>query len=128
MGRGRPAWVPTPEAIEKVEELGALGMNHEQICDCLGIHVDTYIEKRKDYPEFGEAVKRGQAKGIAMVTAALQQNMFKGNVTAQIFYLKCKAKWREEDAKNYDDSLDKAKELIRSLKDASDGRSSTTES
>jgi hypothetical protein len=103
---GRPAWIPDQDAIEKVESLAARGMTKEQIADCLGIHYDTLNEKCKTYAEFSDAIKRGTAKGIANVTAALMRNVSKDNVTAQIFYLKCKGDWKE--AKDGLDTEDKS--------------------
>ena len=92
---GRPAFAVTPEIIAKVESLAARGMTSEQIADCLGISYQTLNEKSKIYAEFSDAIKQGKAKGIANVTAALLKNVGTGNVAAQIFYLKCQAKWRE---------------------------------
>lgn len=92
---GRPAFKITHEVLEKVESLAARGMTSQQIADCLGIAAGTLCEKQNQNNEFYEAIKRGKAKGIANVTAALLKNVGTGNVAAQIFYLKCQAKWRE---------------------------------
>ena len=92
---GRPPWIPTPDDLEKAESLAGMGMTQQQIADCLGIHASTLSEKKQDFNELNEALKRGRAKGIARVTTALLKNVDTGNVTAQIFYLKCVAGWRE---------------------------------
>jgi len=99
---GRPPWIPSDEELEKVESLAARGMTIAQICDCLDIAQSTIYEKTKEYSELAEAIKRGKAKGIALVTAELLKNVKSKNVTAQIFYLKCQAKWKE--AKDEDNS------------------------
>ncbi len=88
-------WIPSEEEIKKVEELASRGMEQQDIALCLGIHPSTLSEKKADFAELNEAVKRGKAKGIALVTQALLNNVSLGNVTAQIFYLKTQAKWRE---------------------------------
>lgn len=92
---GRPPWKPTPDELKKVEALAARGMTKEQIADCLGIGETTLYEKVKENPEFAKAIKEGKAKGVARVTAALLKNVDLGNVTAQLFWLKCQAKWYE---------------------------------
>lgn len=107
--RGRPAFEITPEVLEKVERLASQGMTQEQIADCLDISVSTLCKKKNDYAEFSEAIKRGSAKGIDFVTNALLENVQDMNVSAQIFYLKCKAKWREDAAhlKELQDRIDR---------------------
>lgn len=95
MSVGRPRWTPDKEAIEKVEALAAHGLTREQIADCLGISYQTLNEKCKEYSEFSDAFIKGKAKGIAQVTQALLKNVAKGNVTAQIFFLKAQAGWIE---------------------------------
>jgi hypothetical protein len=94
-GPGQPKWIPTPEIIKEVESYGSLGMTSEQIALCLGISVASLCNKQNEYVEFFEAIKRGKAKGIALVTSELIKNVKAKNVTAQIFYLKCQAKWKE---------------------------------
>lgn len=92
---GRPPWIPTPEIIQEVERLSGLGLNQEQIADCLGIHIDTVCVKKHEYPEFADAFKKGKAKGIARVTEKLTKQMDDGNASAAIFWLKCNAGWKE---------------------------------
>ncbi len=112
---GKPAWIPTPEILKQVESYGSLGMTSEQIADCLGIAMSTLCLKQNQYAEFLEAIKRGKAKGIAMVTSELVKNVKAKNVTAQIFYLKCQAKWREEsqEIKNQQEQLKESFEALK---------------
>lgn len=92
---GRPPWIPSEEELEKVKSLAARGMTQVQIADCLGIHPSTFSEKKHSINALDEAFKKGKADGLAAVTAALLKNVSIGNVTAQIFYLKCKGEWKE---------------------------------
>lgn len=109
---GKP-WIPTEEELKKVESLAARGMEQQDIALCLGIHPGTLSEKKKELSSLNEAIKRGKAKGIARVTQALLKNVDTGNVTAQIFYLKTQAKWREQDAIDHLDM----NEFLKQLKD-----------
>lgn len=92
---GRPLIEITEKIIETAESYAARGLNREQIADALGMGVATLYEKMNKYPEFLEAIKRGKAKGIAHVANNLLKNVENGNVTAQIFYLKTQANWKE---------------------------------
>jgi len=91
--RGRPSWVP-PD-LKKVEELAERGLTNEQIALCLGIHVGTLYAKKNEFHDFDEAIKKGHSKGISIISNALFESAKNGNTTAQIFFLKCRANWKE---------------------------------
>jgi len=78
-----------------VKKLAAQGLTEKQIADALGICHDTLINKKKQYSEFAEAIKEGKALGIGSVTSELMKQIKAGNTTATIFYLKCRAGWKE---------------------------------
>ena len=103
---GQKPWVPSEEDIKKVEALASRGMTQQDIALCLGIGESTLHAKKNEFQEFLDAIKRGKAKGIARVTNALLKNIDIGNVTAQIFYLKCQAKWIETKADDLPKSLE----------------------
>jgi len=92
---GRPAIEITPELCEKAESLAAQGLTMEQIALVLGMGVSTLYEKKAEYTEFLEAIKDGQAKGVAIVTNALFVSAKGGNLGAQCFYLKNRAGWKD---------------------------------
>ncbi len=101
-------WEPTPEILKEVERLAALGMYEEQIALCVGIHPDTFSHKKAEYEQLSRAIKRGAAQGVALVTEKLIQNVQDGNVTAQIFYLKCKGGFKESKEENNVEGIVKA--------------------
>ena len=80
--------------IAKVEELASRGLTKEQVARALGISSRTLQRKSKANVEIEEAYQRGKAKGIAKIANALFEKASQGNVTAQIFYLKCHG-WKE---------------------------------
>jgi hypothetical protein len=92
---GKKELIITKDMIEKAEALGLRGLNQEQIALCLGMGVSTFFAKKNKCQEFADAVKRGQAKGLSITANALFENAKSGNVTAQIFIMKCKGGWRE---------------------------------
>jgi hypothetical protein len=94
---GRPLFEITDDIIQKAESYASRGLNREQIADALGMGLSTMYEKMEKYPDFMEALKRGKAKGIAHVANCLIKNAENGNASAQIFYLKCQANWKDTD-------------------------------
>ena len=94
---GRPKIIVDEKFCAKAESLAAQGLTKQQIALSLGIGVSTLCDKQNKHPEFLEAIKRGQAKGIATIANALFQTAKGGHVTAQIFYLKNRApdEWKD---------------------------------
>jgi len=95
---GRPGLEITPELLDKVEGLAAQGLTQEQIALSTGMCLATLHNKKNENIDFLEAIKRGQAKGVATVANALFQSATTGrNTVAQIFYLKNRAsqEWKD---------------------------------
>lgn len=116
----------TPEIIDKAEKLASRGLTMEQIAHSIGMGVSTLYDKKVDAPELLEAIKKGRAKGIATIANCLFENAKSGNVVAQIFYLKCRAKWKEEEAAEADNAIDKARaEVLQIKKKELDGQSAS---
>ena len=82
--------------LKKVEAFAAQGMTNEQIAHALGISRATHFKKKKEESDYLDAVKNGQAKGIATITNALFNNAKSGNLGAQCFYLKNRAGWKDK--------------------------------
>lgn len=90
---GRPEWIP-PD-LKRVEQYAAQGMTQDQIADALGINRSTLYAKKKQYKDFSDAIDRGKAQGIRIVTSRLMQQVESGNTDAIKFYLARRADWRE---------------------------------
>lgn len=84
-----------PVDYAKVEALAARGMDKKDIAACIGMSPMTLFRRQLDDPKFSEAMDRGIAAGIAAVTAQLLKQISLGNMTGIIFYLKCRAGWKE---------------------------------
>ena len=89
--------------LKEVERLAGLGLTQEQIAASLGISSRTLDNRKAESAEFADAIKKGQAKGISEVANALWTNAMGGNVTAQIFFLKARAKWKDKHETEGDD-------------------------
>jgi len=96
---GRPKWLPTEKTIEDLERLAAQGLSKRQICQCLGISYSTLLSREKEFTEFSDALEKGKAQAIQIVTNELF-NMATGKSTAGklgaiVFWLKNHAGWRD---------------------------------
>lgn len=87
---GRPAWQPTDDQRKMAEQLAAVGITHQQIAAVLGISHDTLTRK------MGAELEIARAKANASVAKSLYQSAMDGVVPSMIFWLKCRAGWREQ--------------------------------
>lgn len=86
---GRPAHKPDPNLRRQVEAMAAYGIPEADVARVVGIDPKTL---RKHYRE---ELDLGETKANAQVAGYLFNAAKGGNVTAQIFWLKTRAKWRE---------------------------------
>src|SRR5688572_15567842 len=86
---GRRAHKPDPAQRRQVEAMAAYGIPEIDIAPVLGIDPKTL---RKHYRE---ELDLGETKANAQVAGFLFNAARSGNVTAQIFWLKTRARWRE---------------------------------
>ena len=95
---GRPKkMINDPETLEKITELGSLGMTFGQIARALGISRSSLDRRRAEFEEIEEAIKKGESLGIAKVSKALMDSaIYDKNPTSMIFYLKNRSdKWSD---------------------------------
>ncbi len=100
--------------LKQVESLAANGLTQEQIAAALGISESTLTKRKKENTDFADAIKRGKAKGIALVTNKLMESIKGGNMTAMIFFLKTQAGWKETNIQEHTGA--NGKDLIPSAK------------
>jgi len=86
---GRRAHKPDPAQRRQVEAMAAYGIPEIDIAAVLGVDPKTL---RKHYRE---ELDLGETKANAQVAGFLFNSARSGNVTAQIFWLKTRARWRE---------------------------------
>ena len=111
--------------LKQVESLAANGLTQEQIASALGISESTLTKRKKENTDFTDAIKRGKAKGIALVTNKLMESIKGGNMTGMIFFLKTQAGWKEtnvQEVKMADEPIAKVtiEVISANAKDSSD--------
>ena len=87
---------------EKVRKLAARGLSRTQVALALGISRDTLYRHKAQNSAIEEAFEQGRAEGVGLVANALFEKAIKGNVVAQIFFLKCNG-WKETEALEIND-------------------------
>jgi hypothetical protein len=88
---GRPRHVPTEESRSKAKRYSAMGATQEDIAKILKINVDTLLKY------YQEDMDDGRININFNVAGTLYQQVQSGNVPAMIFWLKTRARWREND-------------------------------
>ncbi len=81
--------------VEKVEQMARVCDNEEEIALALGISYRTLQRRKKEFVEFGEAIKRGKAKANIFVGGRLMEQIKAGNIAATIFWMKSRCGWKE---------------------------------
>lgn len=100
-GAGQPPHQPTEKTRAEVSALVSFGNTQEEIASYIGINTDTLIKYYRD--ELDNSLVRANAK----VAAKLFRKATDGDdLSAMIFWLKTRAKWREKDKEdNKDDAV-----------------------
>jgi len=82
---------------DKLYNLAKIGLSEEQIALSLGISVSTIGRRKREDERFSSTLKAGKQRGIDAVTNALFEGATgdKPNTSAQIFFLKNRAGWRD---------------------------------
>lgn len=89
MTMGRRAHEPDPAQRKQVETLAAYGIPEEDIARVVDIDPKTLRKHYRDELDLGETKANAQVAGFLFNSAR------NGNVSAQIFWLKTRARWKE---------------------------------
>lgn len=79
--------VPIKIPLDQVEFFAGRGLTFAQICACLGISEATLYNRKAKDREFREAIKRGRANALALVSNKLFEVALTGDVRAIMCYL-----------------------------------------
>lgn len=83
---------------DKLFQLASIGLSEAQIATSMGISESTIARRKRDDDRFDSTLKAGKQEGITAVTNALYDSATgeKPNTSAQIFFLKNRAGWRDK--------------------------------
>ena len=91
----KPSFDPTPEQKTMVELYIAFGTLHDDIRVHIRKKDGNPISLRTFYNKFKNEIMLGASKANGIVAGKLFTAAKEGNITAQIFWLKTRAKWYE---------------------------------
>jgi len=91
---GKPMKVLSAKEMGEIEKLATV-LTKDQLANYFGMSKTTFQEIEKRQPEVSDLYKRGRAKAIAGIAGNLVNKARAGNITAQIFFLKTQAGWKE---------------------------------
>jgi hypothetical protein len=89
---GRRAHQPDPNQRRQVEAMAAYGIPADDISRVVGVDAKTLRKHYRDELDLGTTKANAQVAGFLFNSAR------NGNVTAQIFWLKTRARWKEAPA------------------------------
>lgn len=95
MGAGRPSYKVNDIDRKIIAGLLVGGTTHQRICDVIGFTLKTFYKYYRK--EINETIEKANSN----VAQSLYNQAISGNVTAQIFWLKTRARWRETDRDDY---------------------------
>jgi len=81
--------------IAEVERLAGIGLTDIQICYSLGVSDETLRRRKIESVEFVEAIKRGKAAALNIVSSKLMELCNEGNLGAIVWYDKTRARLTE---------------------------------
>lgn len=118
MAKGEMSKWTTKDGLILLQGWARSGLTDEQIAHNMGIHVSTLYKYKDRSDEINDALKKTKEVVDYEVECALLENAMKGNVTAQIFWLKNRKKneWREKiELPTNPQELNKVQELLTKL-------------
>ena len=78
-------------------QMASQGLTIDQCGNCLWIPSQMFVLLVRQNPELQEIFDSGVDWGIQLVTHALQRKALNGDTVCMLFYLKARARWREND-------------------------------
>lgn len=86
----------TTTDIARIEQMAAVGLTNDQMACLLGVSPSTFDRRIKDTALVKSAVEKGRAQAVFNVGVSAYQQAISGRIPAMtMFYLKCRAGWKE---------------------------------
>lgn len=84
------------QEIKRIETMAGMGLNVEQMASILGVSKKTFERRIEDTPAAKDALEKGRALASYNIMETAYKMAQSGKVPAMtMFWLKCRARWRE---------------------------------
>ncbi len=94
--KGYEARPITQEDIDRIEKFAAVGLTNDQMSALLGISPATFDRRIQKNKALKAAILKGRSNAIFNVGVSAYQQAVSGKTPAMtMFYLKCRAGWKE---------------------------------
>lgn len=94
--RGRPCRTYTTEEMKLAASLAGYGLTNVQIANYFAVSIRSFERAMNKQKELYDALLSGRSKAIGQVTQTLYKMATSGKCpSATIFYLKCRAQFKE---------------------------------
>lgn len=93
--------------LAKVEQYAQVCDNEEEIALALGVSYSTLQNRKREFEEFANAIKRGKAAANIFVGGRLMGLVKEGNPAATIFWMKSRCGWKESQRLEIDNGEEK---------------------
>lgn len=106
------------EQIKQIKQLAGFGLTTEQIASFFGMSKKTYMRRQIEQPEINDAFHKGVTIAISNVAQTAYQMAMSGKVPAMtMFFLKCRAGWREKVTVEHEGSSENPVQIACVIKD-----------
>jgi hypothetical protein len=102
-GVGFPAFKPTKEVLDKIEEMASVGFSQQEIAEAINIAPETLTRKKKIFSQVREAIRRGKSRAAFFLAHKTFQNATTatklnpgGNPSDRQFLLERRFGWKQE--------------------------------
>ena len=92
---GRPRKNLNAEQIGEIERLAGLGLNEAKIAYVMGMHPDTFRERKREHQRVLRAIENGKAQAENLVGGKLFTKAVAGDLGAIVWWEKTRADRRE---------------------------------
>lgn len=117
MAKGKYEYWLTNDGLTLIEGWVREGLSDEQLAHNMGINRTTLYDWQKKYPDIANTMKKTKEVVDFYVENALIQEALRGNVTAQIFWLKNRKpkQWRDKPIEITTEDVKQHKALIDAI-------------
>lgn len=122
MAKGKYEYWLTEEGLEIAEGFKRRGLSDEKVAESMHVSYSTLREWMKRYPALSAVLKKGADEADVLVENSLFEAARRGNVTAQIFWLKNRRPdlWKDKPTANVNESDEQHTNLIDAIKGLAD--------